>query len=118
LGWGGRTAQAINLDDKRAMHELHRVLKPSGWAVIVVPITAEKTTEDQSESDPLERLRRFGQEDHVRRYGPDYAGRLREQGFLVDCISVNDLMNEKERVLMGLTEAAGEIYYCRKHVSA
>ena len=33
-------------DDRLAMGELRRVLKRAGWAVLLVPITAEQTIED------------------------------------------------------------------------
>jgi len=79
-------------DDKRAMREFFRVLKNNGWAILLAPITAEKTFEDPSIVDPLERLKAFGQEDHVRRYGPDYVDRLREAGFSVEVTKVNDLV--------------------------
>lgn len=78
-------------DDRQAMRELRRVLAPAGWAVIQVPITAPETIEDPTITDPQERIRLFGQDDHVRRYGPDYSDRLREAGFAVDEIQVADL---------------------------
>ncbi len=68
-------------DDARAMRELCRVLRPTGWAILQVPILLERTEEDPSLTDPEERLRRFAQRDHVRAYGPDYAERLRAAGF-------------------------------------
>ena len=101
-------------DDKRAMRELCRVLKNDGWAILLVPITSEKTFEDPSIVEPLERLKAFGQEDHVRRYGPDYVDRLREAGFRVEITKVHDLVQSDEAVRMGLTSASGEIYYCTK----
>lgn len=70
-------------DDARAMRELCRVLRPSGWAILQVPILLAHTEEDPSLTDPEERLRRFAQRDHVRAYGPDYAERLRAAGFEV-----------------------------------
>jgi SAM-dependent methyltransferase len=70
-------------DDARAMRELCRVLRPTGWAILQVPILLERTDEDLSLTDPEERLRRFAQRDHVRAYGPDYAERLRAAGFEV-----------------------------------
>jgi SAM-dependent methyltransferase len=99
-------------DDRRAMREFYRVLKPGGWAVLLVPITAEKTVEDPSITDPAERLRRFGQDDHVRRYGPDYVDRLREAGFTVTVTRVADLATPEEADRMALTPAAGEIHFC------
>lgn len=101
-------------DDRKAMREFYRTLKCNGWAILPVPITAERTLEDSSISDPEERLRVFGQTDHVRRYGPDYADRLREAGFSVEIIEVNDLVQNDEATRMGLTSASGEIYYCTK----
>jgi hypothetical protein len=72
-------------DDRKAMCELYRVLKPGGWAILLVPIDLELATtiEDPSAIDPLERLRRFGQRDHVRIYGRDYLTRLEQAGFTV-----------------------------------
>ena len=101
-------------DDKQAMREFFRVLGASGWAILNVPITREETFEDSSIVDPEERLKVFGQEDHVRCYGQDYPERLRDSGFDVEIIKVDDLANSDEAVRMGLTQASGEIYYCTK----
>jgi SAM-dependent methyltransferase len=101
-------------DDKMAMKEICRVLKQGGWAILLVPITADRTFEDPSVVDPSERLRVFGQEDHVRRYGPDYIERLHESGFSVRVDRVSDLFEKSDIVRMGLTPASGEIYFCSK----
>lgn len=68
-------------DDRKAMRELHRVLRPGGWAILQVPIASGSTFEDRSVTNSQERERLFGQHDHVRRYGLDYQDRLREAGF-------------------------------------
>jgi SAM-dependent methyltransferase len=101
-------------DDKKAMREFYRVLKRKGWAILLVPITAEKTFEDPSIVEPQDRLRVFGEKDHVRNYGPDYVDRLREAGFSVEVAQVMDLVKSDEAIRMGLTPASGEIYYCTK----
>jgi predicted SAM-dependent methyltransferase len=102
-------------DDRKAMGEFFRVLKDTGWAILLVPITVERTFEDPSIVEPEARLKAFGQEDHVRSYGPDYVDRLREAGFKVEVTRVEDLVRDDEAVRMGLTTtAAGEIYYCTK----
>lgn len=54
-------------DDLKAMRELHRVLKPGGTAFLCVPLS-KTLVEDLSITDPKERERVFGQDDHVRRY--------------------------------------------------
>jgi len=50
-------------DDRRAMREFNRVLKDDGWAILVVPISGNKTYEDASIVDPAERYEAFGQSD-------------------------------------------------------
>lgn len=69
-------------DDRKAMREMFRVLKPGGWALIMVPISpAGPTLEDPAVTDPAERERLYLQSDHVRLYGFDIRERLAEAGF-------------------------------------
>lgn len=77
------------VDDARAMSELHRVLRPGGWAVLQVPISRglARTREDFSITSAPEREAAFGQADHVRIYGSDYPARLERAGFEVDIFS-------------------------------
>lgn len=103
-------------DDIKAMSELHRVLKPGGWAIIQVPFfypLEEKTIEDPSVTDPKERFRRFGQDDHVRKYGRDYADRLASAGFVVSASNfVQQLPPELvQKYALPLDET---IYFCIK----
>ncbi|MCB0375870.1 MAG: methyltransferase domain-containing protein [Sinomicrobium sp.] len=73
-------------DDKKAMQELYRVMKPGGWGIFQIPQDRDRavTFEDDTITHPEERTRLFGQYDHVRVYGRDYADRLRNAGFMVD----------------------------------
>jgi SAM-dependent methyltransferase len=101
-------------DDKKAIREMYRVLKKDGWAIILVPVTTDKTLEDPAIIDPSERRKLFGQADHVRRYGPDFVERLKEGGFQVTVTYVSDLLGQDKAIRMGLTTASGEIFYCTK----
>lgn len=102
-------------EDSKAMREFCRVLKPNGWAILLVPITADKIYEDFSITDPDERFKHFGQKDHVRRYGPDYVDRLQDAGFKVATYYPKDIVPESDIARLGFTNASvGEIYYCTK----
>ncbi|MBN2214073.1 MAG: methyltransferase domain-containing protein [Bacteroidales bacterium] len=73
-------------DDRLAMKELYRVLRPEGFALLQVPVSEilEKTYEDPAIQTEEERLKHFGQKDHVRIYGKDYLQRLANTGFEVE----------------------------------
>ncbi|MBB3186053.1 class I SAM-dependent methyltransferase [Microbacter margulisiae] len=110
-------------DDRLAMQELYRVMKPGGWGIIQSPVNLNRTTtyEDKSITTPEERLRHFGQKDHQREYGRDYADRLRTAGFEVSEIPLASFINENEALLYALTpnaEAAKDtiIYFVQKNM--
>jgi len=74
-------------DDRIAMNELYRILKPGGWAVLQVPIAKALTTtfEDPTAATDQRRIELFGQRDHVRLYAEgDYVNRLSAVGFRVN----------------------------------
>jgi SAM-dependent methyltransferase len=72
-------------DDRAAISELHRVLRPSGIALVLTPYRPDRPTyEDPTITTPLDRMVAFGQQDHVRIYGTDLPERLREPGFAVN----------------------------------
>ncbi len=100
-------------DDLMAMREFKRILDSDGWAVFMVPIAGDTTIEDPAVTDPDERLRLFGQKDHVRIYGLDFKKRLENSGFDVKQIQSKDFLSTNDINLMGITEAAGDIYYCK-----
>ena len=75
-------------DDRKAMRELKRVIKPNGFVVFLVPVSLdmEQIDEEWGLSEE-ENWRRFGQGDHCRRYGKDgLIERLKEQGFYVNAL--------------------------------
>ncbi len=84
-------------DDRKAMSEIYRILKPGGFAVLQVPqdTNAEKTYEDPTITDPSEREKHFLQKDHVRLYGLDYAERLSSVGFKVTADAYSNNYHEE-----------------------
>lgn len=100
-------------DDRRAMAELFRVLKPGGWAILQTPIGRETTFEDPAVQTPDERVRLFGQRDHVRIYGRDYSDRLASVGFTVTVDDYVRTFDDAAIARLGL-DSKEDIYHCAK----
>jgi SAM-dependent methyltransferase len=99
-------------NDIKAMSEINRVLKAGGFAVMQVPFfnpVPEKTFEDFSITDPREREKAFGQDDHVRKYGKDYSQRISQAGMKPVENNFVDKKTEEERHRYGLVK--GETLY-------
>jgi ubiquinone/menaquinone biosynthesis C-methylase UbiE len=72
------------IDDQKALCELYRVLKQDGKAYIQTPFKEGNIYEDYTLVSPEERLKHFGQEDHVRIYSiNELKARLENVGFKI-----------------------------------
>ncbi|MDW3194023.1 MAG: class I SAM-dependent methyltransferase [Cytophagales bacterium] len=92
-------------DDHLAMTEMLRVLRPGGWAILQIPIfhpLREATYEDPTITDPQEREKAFGQDDHVRMYGKDYPERIGKAGFEVSEVDLLKQLKPEEVVRFAL----------------
>jgi SAM-dependent methyltransferase len=98
-------------DDRAAMRELFRMLKPGGTGLFTVPInpTRQDTYENPAITDPAERWAHFSAEDHVRYYGLDFADRLAEAGFKVEIFR----LRPEDEVTFGLLRQEW-LYVARK----
>jgi len=112
-------------EDAKAMGEMHRVLRPGGFAILQVPMAdKDKTFEDFSITDPEERKRLFGQDNHVRVYGRDYKERLEGAGFKVKIDKYKESLpqNVQKKFALSVDEdhlkriglAKEDIYFCTK----
>ena len=100
-------------DDRKAISELYRALKPGGFSMMQVPISEvlKQTHEDPMITTEEERVKQFGQKDHVRIYGEDYFKRLEDAGFRLEITGLSDYthiprvsrmaLHEKEKVVVG-----------------
>lgn len=102
-------------DEKKAFSELHRVLAKDGIAIINVPMDAsrETTFENPEYNTPELREKYFGQHDHVRVYGRDYADRLRAASFEVEIAEPNKERSDAELKAYGVYRE-DKVYICRK----
>lgn len=92
-------------DDRRALSELARVIRPGGHLIVQVPLDLESVTdEDPAVIDPAERKHRWGETDHLRLYGLDLADRIREAGFEVDVLRCGALFDPAQLGRYGLDE--------------
>jgi SAM-dependent methyltransferase len=98
-------------DDRSAMQELYRILKLGGQILIQTPFKPGEIFEDQNIVSPEDRLKHFGQADHVRVYSVEgLRNRLEDIGFVVEVLSFEEQSPERlglksaERVLRATKE--------------
>jgi hypothetical protein len=99
-------------DDIKAMSEIARVLKPGGYSILQVPFFSpvpEKTVEDRSITDPRQREKEFGQDDHVRKFGKDYPERIGRSGMKAVVSQFSNELLPGEVTKFGIT--ARELLY-------
>jgi SAM-dependent methyltransferase len=99
-------------DDIKAMSEIRRVLKPGGWAILQVPFFSpvpDVTIEDVTITRPRDRETAFGQDDHVRKFGKDYAQRIERSGLTVIAEEFAKQLPEDQIVRYGIQR--GEVIY-------
>jgi len=101
-------------NDRLAMRELFRVMRPGGWGIMLSPVVTGKkeTGEDPTINSWEERLKAYGQGDHLREYGEDFVDRLNEAGFETEAIDYAKYYSESELAAFGLCNE--KIYRVKK----
>lgn len=93
--------------DRMAMSEIYKSLVKEGVFIALVPqkFTIKQTYENEKIVTDADRLKHFGQEDHVRWYGLDFTTRLKETGFYIKIYYVE-----------GNEENVNNMYYDEKYM--
>lgn len=88
------------VDDMLAMREVYKSLTKGGRFITMVPqkLSLTKTYENKAIVSEKDRLKHFGQEDHVRWYGLDFSQRLKNAGFHVNIYYMEDSKADVERM--------------------
>jgi len=75
-------------DYQKALVEVHRILSQNGFAIFTVPQKdhLSATYEDPGIVTPDDRLKHFGQFDHLRIFGHDFIHNVEDKGFLVTAV--------------------------------
>ena len=90
-------------NEEKAVSEIKRVLKPDGKWIFSFPICTDmKTYEDNSIISPEQRLKEYGQENHVRLYGYDFAERYERYGLNLHIYSPENEIDDAQIDKFGL----------------
>lgn len=100
-------------DDRAAMAEIARVLRPSGLMICQVPRRRGVSTDEDFTLTPEQNTVRFGQKDHVRWYGDDFEDRLVESGLSVVSYTAGEVLSD-EQIERFNVPAGQELWFCRR----
>lgn len=105
-------------DYKKGLLELHRILADDGILIISFPIEESYSTvkEDPRIITPEERLKAFGQNDHLRVFGRDSEKIISNCGFHVERIDGNLCPHDIMPVVGPADYDANYLFLCRKSI--
>jgi len=98
-----------HVDDRKALASIHQALNCGGTLLALVPIAeGMETYEDPAIVHPKDRELFFGQYDHVRYYGRDFADRISKAGFAVERFTPTEPLISRYGLIRGET-----VFACR-----
>lgn len=101
-----------HVNDRLAIPELHRIVRPGGILLAMVPLFEgwETSFEDPTKTkNATDRLLYFNQHDHVRAYGRDFRTRLSGAGFSIEEFTAEEPDVSRHGLIRG-----EKVFICRK----
>ena len=101
-------------DAERAIREVSRVLTKSGYAIITVPIDGKHPTLEEKwiDTDAL-KIKYYGEANHMRMFGNDFADILYRNGMIAKKIFAGSFLDKESLFKAGLK--ANEFFWlCKK----
>jgi len=94
-------------DDRKAVAEIARVLKPGGYAILQTPYSNKLRTtwEDPGIADPRTRFAAYGHEEHMRLYGRDIFDRFASAGLESRVRTHQELLSGVDAMKAGVNPA-------------
>jgi len=95
-------------DDRKALRELRRCVRPGGILFLAVPWYKDSLTQEFAAPDPLHH-------GHVRDYGRDIRDRIAEAGFEAEVVDCGKHLSARELRWWGIEGAVsrGNVFMCR-----
>ena len=102
-------------DDKKAIDELYRIIKPGGWALIVIPVYGDTTLEIR-DLDYNGREKMYGTGEHMRMNGLDFSKKLTAAGFSVNIVSFDNVQGNyiDRSIVSPHVESDKYLFFCEK----
>ena len=89
-------------DDRRALKEMYRVVRSTGWVIILIYVEGAKTVDRPSRRLPGDEST---VQEFLRTYGTDFCDSTQEAGFQTLEIKVSQLMDEEEQSSYALNQS-------------
>lgn len=103
-------------EEEKAFSEIRRCLKPEGLFIFSTPICwSQRTYENSNVRTVKDRIKYYGQEDHVRLYGNDIVDRIEKFGFDVNLQQCKEIKSEDEIKKFGFLKE-DSVLLCRKRI--